>query len=387
MITLGAANYPHDHLGGECHGTTLFAVCSTARICMAIGGGAAGADGALGAAAATGRRHGAGAGTRPPAPPGAQSPTAGRKPETDRPEHGRGHRQQAQRTVAGRADGGVRAGRRPARARERAELCRLRHAGAGTEHRVAGPGPDAAGAARRHLGSEHAQCHRRHLYRRRAVWFEHGLFRRQRADAGHRSRRRRAHRGAARPAGHPVWLQYAGRTGQVRHHQARQHSVLRSRRGRRQQRLRRRQRLQRACAWSTCRWCRTSWPCGSTPIPATIPAIPTTSPPGKKDVDDAKVRGGRAQLLWTPADNFSLRLSALAQNLSGDGAGQHRHRCRSAHAEADLWRPEAEPRAWHGPVRRALPPLRRRDECRLRLGHAGFLDQLQHAGHRLPIPT
>ncbi|MFC5525160.1 TonB-dependent receptor [Rhodanobacter ginsengisoli] len=38
---------------------------------------------------------------------------------------------------------------------------------------------------------------------------------------------------------------------------------------------------------------------------------------GQKDVDDAKVRGARAQLLWTPADNFSLRLSALAQNLSG----------------------------------------------------------------------
>jgi iron complex outermembrane recepter protein len=39
---------------------------------------------------------------------------------------------------------------------------------------------------------------------------------------------------------------------------------------------------------------------------------------GQKDVDDAKVRGGRAQLLWTPTDTFSLRLSALAQNLSGD---------------------------------------------------------------------
>ena len=39
---------------------------------------------------------------------------------------------------------------------------------------------------------------------------------------------------------------------------------------------------------------------------------------GKKDVNDAKVRGGRAQLLWTPSDAFSLRLSALAQNLDGD---------------------------------------------------------------------
>ncbi len=39
---------------------------------------------------------------------------------------------------------------------------------------------------------------------------------------------------------------------------------------------------------------------------------------GRRDVNEAKVRGGRAQLLWTPADQFSLRLSALAQNLSGD---------------------------------------------------------------------
>ncbi|WP_426687599.1 TonB-dependent receptor [Rhodanobacter ginsengiterrae] len=39
---------------------------------------------------------------------------------------------------------------------------------------------------------------------------------------------------------------------------------------------------------------------------------------GEKDVNDAKVRGGRAQLLWTPSDRFSLRLSALAQNLTGD---------------------------------------------------------------------
>ncbi|HET6430986.1 TonB-dependent receptor [Dyella sp.] len=39
---------------------------------------------------------------------------------------------------------------------------------------------------------------------------------------------------------------------------------------------------------------------------------------GKKDVDDARVHGGRAQLLWTPNADVSLRLSALAQNLSGD---------------------------------------------------------------------
>ncbi|CAM5481409.1 TonB-dependent receptor [Rhodanobacter lindaniclasticus] len=39
---------------------------------------------------------------------------------------------------------------------------------------------------------------------------------------------------------------------------------------------------------------------------------------GRQDVNDADVRGGRAQLLWTPTDKVSLRLSALAQNLSGD---------------------------------------------------------------------
>lgn len=39
---------------------------------------------------------------------------------------------------------------------------------------------------------------------------------------------------------------------------------------------------------------------------------------GKKDVNDAEVRGGRAQLMWTPSEAFSLRLSALAQNLHGN---------------------------------------------------------------------
>ncbi|MEO7066849.1 MAG: TonB-dependent receptor [Rhodanobacter sp.] len=39
---------------------------------------------------------------------------------------------------------------------------------------------------------------------------------------------------------------------------------------------------------------------------------------GEKNVNDAKVNGGRAQLLWTPSDTFSLRLSALAQNLQSD---------------------------------------------------------------------
>lgn len=40
---------------------------------------------------------------------------------------------------------------------------------------------------------------------------------------------------------------------------------------------------------------------------------------GKSDVNSAKVSGARAQVLWTPSDAVSLRLSALAQNLSSDG--------------------------------------------------------------------
>lgn len=39
---------------------------------------------------------------------------------------------------------------------------------------------------------------------------------------------------------------------------------------------------------------------------------------GHKDTNDAKVRGGRAQLLWTPSSTVSVRLAALAQNLDGD---------------------------------------------------------------------
>ncbi|HET7299373.1 MAG TPA: TonB-dependent receptor [Oleiagrimonas sp.] len=40
---------------------------------------------------------------------------------------------------------------------------------------------------------------------------------------------------------------------------------------------------------------------------------------GEDDVNEAQVRGGRAQLLWTPDDDVSVRFSALAQNLSSDG--------------------------------------------------------------------
>jgi len=40
---------------------------------------------------------------------------------------------------------------------------------------------------------------------------------------------------------------------------------------------------------------------------------------GKSEVNEAKVNGGRAELLWTPTDKVSVSLSALAQNLSSDG--------------------------------------------------------------------
>jgi len=40
---------------------------------------------------------------------------------------------------------------------------------------------------------------------------------------------------------------------------------------------------------------------------------------GKTEVNEAKVSGARAQLLWTPSDKVSVRFAALAQNLSSDG--------------------------------------------------------------------
>jgi outer membrane receptor protein involved in Fe transport len=40
---------------------------------------------------------------------------------------------------------------------------------------------------------------------------------------------------------------------------------------------------------------------------------------GKSDVNEATVRGGRAEMLWTPGSKVSVSLSALAQNLSSDG--------------------------------------------------------------------
>lgn len=39
----------------------------------------------------------------------------------------------------------------------------------------------------------------------------------------------------------------------------------------------------------------------------------------KEDVNETQVSGGRAELLWTPSDALTLKLSALAQNLTGDG--------------------------------------------------------------------
>lgn len=40
---------------------------------------------------------------------------------------------------------------------------------------------------------------------------------------------------------------------------------------------------------------------------------------GKKEVNENRVKGGRASLLWTPTDKTSLRVTALAQNLNSDG--------------------------------------------------------------------
>jgi outer membrane receptor protein involved in Fe transport len=49
--------------------------------------------------------------------------------------------------------------------------------------------------------------------------------------------------------------------------------------------------------------------------PGTIDNVST----GQSEVNQAKVRGARGQLLWTPSDKVSVRFSALAQNLSSDG--------------------------------------------------------------------
>src|SRR5690348_1215805 len=41
---------------------------------------------------------------------------------------------------------------------------------------------------------------------------------------------------------------------------------------------------------------------------------------GKTDVNESKVKGGRVSLLWTPTDRTSVRMTALAQNLSAAGS-------------------------------------------------------------------
>ncbi|HEX5353226.1 MAG TPA: TonB-dependent receptor [Rhodanobacteraceae bacterium] len=41
---------------------------------------------------------------------------------------------------------------------------------------------------------------------------------------------------------------------------------------------------------------------------------------GRNDVNESKVKGGRASLLWTPTDRTSLRMTALAQNLNSEGS-------------------------------------------------------------------
>lgn len=49
------------------------------------------------------------------------------------------------------------------------------------------------------------------------------------------------------------------------------------------------------------------------------PGYVDNSNTGKSDVNGAKVSGARAQVLWTPTDHVSLKLSALAQNLGSEG--------------------------------------------------------------------
>jgi iron complex outermembrane recepter protein len=49
------------------------------------------------------------------------------------------------------------------------------------------------------------------------------------------------------------------------------------------------------------------------------PGYADNSNTGRSDVNGAKVNGARAQVLWTPTDQVSLKLSALAQNLSSEG--------------------------------------------------------------------
>ena len=67
---------------------------------------------------------------------------------------------------------------------------------------------------------------------------------------------------------------------------------------------------------------------------------------GKTDVNRAKVSGARVQLLWTPSDTVSLRLSAMAQNLGSDDAGL-------TDAGVDV---DAALKPIHGDLKQARPP-------------------------------
>src|SRR5690606_29364100 len=43
---------------------------------------------------------------------------------------------------------------------------------------------------------------------------------------------------------------------------------------------------------------------------------------GEKSINRARVNGGRLAALWKPADNFSLKLSAIYQDYEGDGQSE-----------------------------------------------------------------
>ncbi|MGN6789131.1 MAG: TonB-dependent receptor [Rhodanobacteraceae bacterium] len=52
----------------------------------------------------------------------------------------------------------------------------------------------------------------------------------------------------------------------------------------------------------------------------TVPGFVDDAGRGKTDVNESKVKGGRVSLLWTPTDKTSVRVTALAQNLSAAGS-------------------------------------------------------------------
>lgn len=52
----------------------------------------------------------------------------------------------------------------------------------------------------------------------------------------------------------------------------------------------------------------------------TVPGFVDDAGRGKSDVNESKIKGGRVSMLWTPSDKTSLRVTALAQNLSAAGS-------------------------------------------------------------------